>query len=163
MQFLPVFAKDVYGAGPGGLAILMGAAGIGGMVGSLFTAAMGSLRHKGYLMFAGSFLMAVSVIGLSLSPSLVLSSLILVIGGAGSGIAMLTVSALMQILAADRYRGRIGSLQIVLWGVTPFGAFPMGLLAESVGVPVVVGVAGAAAAVLLVLTLLVQPNVRRIE
>ena len=163
MQFLPVFAKDVYGSGPAGLAILMGSAGIGGMAGSLLTAAMGSIRRKGYLMFFGSFLTATSLVGLSLSPSLALSSVILVIGGVGSGIAMLTVSALMQILAADRYRGRIGSLQIVLWGITPFGAFPMGLMAERVGVPIVVGVAGAIAAVLLVLTLLVQPNIRRIE
>ena len=163
MQFMPVFAKDVYGAGPGGLAILMGAAGVGGMAGSLLTAGIGGMRRKGYLMFFGGFLMAASLIGLSLSPSLAISTVILIIGGVGNGIAMLTISGLMQILAADRYRGRIGSLQIVLWGVTPFGAFPMGLMAERVGVPVVVGAAGVAAVGLLLLLLLVQPKIRRIE
>ena len=163
MQFMPVFAKDVYGSGPAGLAILMGSAGVGGLAGSLLTAAMGNIRRKGYLLFFGSFLMAASLIALSLSPSLALSSVILVIGGVGSGIAMLTVTGLMQFLADDRYRGRIGSLQIVLWGVTPFGAFPMGIMAERVGLPVVVGVAGGIAAVLLMLTLLVQPKIRRIE
>lgn len=163
MQFMPVFAKDVYGSGPAGLAILMGSAGVGGLAGSLLTAAMGNTRRKGYLLFFGSFLMAASLIALSLSPSLALSSVILVIGGVGSGIAMLTVTGLMQFLADDRYRGRVGSLQIVLWGVTPFGAFPMGLMAERVGVPMVVGVAGGIAAVLLMLTLLVQPKIMRIE
>ncbi len=163
MQFMPAFAKDVYGSGPAGLAVLMGSAGLGGLGGSLLTAAMGNIRRKGYLLFFGSFLMAASLIALSLSPSLALSSVILVVGGVGSGIAMLTVTGLMQFLAADRYRGRIGSLQIVLWGVTPFGAFPMGLMAEQVGVPTVVGVAGVIAAVLLMLTLIAQPQIRRIE
>ena len=76
---------------------------------------------------------------------------------------MLSVTGLMQFLADDRYRGRIGSLQIVLWGVTPFGAVPMGIMAERVGVPLVVGVAGGIAAVLLMLTLLAQPKIRRIQ
>jgi MFS family permease len=163
MQFMPVFAKDVYGSGPAGLAILMGSAGVGGLAGSLLTAAMGNIRRKGYLLFFGSFLMASSLIALSLSPSLALSSVILIIGGVGNGIAMLSVTGLMQFLADDRYRGRIGSLQIVLWGVTPFGAVPMGIMAERVGVPLVVGVAGGIAAVLLMLTLLAQPKIRRIQ
>ena len=163
MQFLPAFVKDVYESGASGLAILMGAAGLGGLSGSLLTASMGNIRHKGYVLFFGSFLAAASIFALSLSTSLALSSVIMILAGIGTGISMLTVSGLMQILAADEYRGRIGALQIVLWGLTPIGALPMGFFAERVGVPTVVGVAGILATALLLLLLLAQPRIRQID
>lgn len=163
LQFLPALVKDVYQTGPSGLAILLGAAGVGGLLGSLLTASLGNMRRKGYLLFAGSFLGAISLIGLSLSSSLLLATTIQVLAGIGTGISMVAVGALMQILASDEYRGRIGSLQIVLWGLGPVGALPMGLLAESLGVPVVIGLAGAIATILLLLTLIMQPTISRIE
>ncbi|MDP6350263.1 MAG: MFS transporter [Chloroflexota bacterium] len=163
VQFLPAFVKDVYESGPGGLAILMGAAGAGGLLGSLVTAAMGNMHRKGYLLFAGSFLAAAGTIGLALSSSLVLSVAILVLAGIGSGISMLTVGALMQLIAADEYRGRVGSLQIILWGLSAVGGLPMGFFAERSSVPLVVGIAGALAFGLLLLLLVAQPKIRQIE
>ena len=163
MQFLPAFVKDVYDSGPGGLAILMGAAGAGGLLGSLLTAAMGNMRRKGYLLFAGSFVAAAGTIGLALSPSLALSAAILVLAGIGSGISMLTVGALMQLIAADEYRGRVGSLQIILWGFSAVGGLPMGFFAERSSVPVVVGIAGVIATILLLILLVAQPKIRQIE
>jgi MFS family permease len=56
-SFLPVFAKDILKAGPGGLGLITAAAGTGAIIGSLLIANMGDFNWKGRLLIIGTGLL----------------------------------------------------------------------------------------------------------
>ncbi len=89
--------------------------------------------------------------------------MMLFLAGLGSGLAQATNGALLQLLAEDHYRGRMGAVQLVLWGLTPIGAIPMGILGDATSSSFAVGLAAAAGLVLLLVLLAAAPQIRRLQ
>ena len=140
---MPVFAEDILHGGPSGMGVLMGAAGLGAVVGVGFLA-----RHRGTDTLGRAVVFALLQLGLglilfALSRKLWLSVLILPLVGSGFMVPLAAVNTLLQTIAPDHLRGRIMSLFFIMFmGASPVGSLLSGSLAPSIGAPLTVGLTG---------------------
>ena len=139
---LVVFAEDVWRVGSGGLGALQAAAGFGGVVGSMIVALRGDTSTYKRTMMASLLLFAGFLFLFSLSPWFLLAlPLVFVADVFASTFATLNGTAI-QLLVPDAFRGRVMSLRMMTFGLTPLGTLPVSAAAEAWGAPV--AVAGAA-------------------
>ncbi len=85
-------------------------------------------------MFVGLATVAVALIGMGLAGTLPLTAA--AVGATQAGFAIYASSALslVQALSPARLRGRVTSLFTLLyWGLLPFGALVVGIVAEQIG------------------------------
>ena len=162
-QFIPAIARDVLLSPEAGLAILSAASGAGGLIGALVASRLDRVRRKGLLLYAGSMIFGLSILIFAQTDWLVLAATMLFVAGLGSGLAQATNGALLQLLAEDHFRGRMGAVQLVLWGLTPLGAIPMGVLGDATSSSFAVGLAAAIGLGLLLVLLVLTPQLRRMQ
>ena len=162
-QFIPAIARDVLLSPEAGLAILSAASGAGGLIGALVASRLDRVRRKGLLLYAGSMIFGLSILIFAQTDWLVLAATMLFVAGLGSGLAQATNGALLQLLAEDHFRGRMGAVQLVLWGLTPLGAIPMGVLGDATSSSFAVGLAAAIGLCLLLVLLVLTPQLRRMQ
>jgi MFS family permease len=161
LNFLPAFARDVYGMGPEGLGLLMTCMGLGALGGSLVIASRRQIRRKSLVTVICAGLFGLCLCFFAVSPWLPLSLVFLALAGASSSIYMTLNGTIVQELCADEYRGRVSSVYMVTWGLVPLGALPAGVLAEAYGAPVTVLLGGVITCVFAVGLLLLRPAMRR--
>jgi len=136
---IPVFADKLLGGGATTNGMLMGANGLGAMLGALTLAARKSLTGTAQRIVLSGILFGASLIAFAWSRNYSLSLGLMVL----SGFAMLTFigscNTLIQSMLTETYRGRVMAVYtMVLVGVSPFGSLLAGWLAEHKGAPVVV-------------------------
>ena len=134
VAMMPVFAKNVLGAGAGGFGILLTGVGFGSIPGGLLVAGMTQSRGKGRTMGAAALLYMGMVFLFALSTMFVLSFAILVVAGVGWSMMVTLNQTLLQINVEDEFRGRVLSLYSMAGGFTPFGSLAMGTSADAFGV-----------------------------
>jgi MFS family permease len=147
MQFLPAFARDVYGIGAGGLGLLMTAMGVGALTGSFIIASRKHVAHKSLVTLACSATFGLFLCGFALAPTLWVGLPFLALAGASSSVYMTLNGTIVQELTPDEYRGRVSSVYMMTWGMMPLGAVPLGAVAEAWGAPSAVFIGGAICAV----------------
>jgi hypothetical protein len=139
LPLLPLFARDILQTGAAGYGGLMSAVGIGALVGASSIAMQGSGRKKGFFIFLGNLLFSLALIGFSLSRWYWLSLLLLPIAGWAMITQNVTVNTLLQTAAPDHLRGRVMSFYtFTFMGMTPFGNFLAGSIAQLLGAPLAV-------------------------
>ncbi|HET7275410.1 MAG TPA: MFS transporter [Longimicrobiaceae bacterium] len=136
VMLMPVFARDVLGAGAVGLGWLLAASGAGSLTGALALAALPKRVRRGPLLLASSLGFTVFLGGFALSRSFPLSLALL----AGAGFTMIlnnvTTNVLVQSLVPDRLRGRVMSVYVFMFmGMAPVGALQAGTFARWLGAP----------------------------
>jgi MFS family permease len=158
---MPVFAADVFRAGPGSLGLLLGALGVGALGGALRLAQRRSSAGLGTIIVNAATAAGLVVVVFAFVPSLWLALLVLPLAGFTITTAMASSNALIQLTVPDALRGRVMSLYSVsLHGMMPLGALAVGASAEWFGAAATVAASG----VLLVgAVLLVGPVLRRAE
>jgi MFS family permease len=129
----PIYAKDEFAAGPAGLGLLLTAVGVGGTLGGFIANALGRAERQGFIQSAWIVVMAASIIGVALSPTLVLAILFSVIGGAAEMAHASSNMAMLQISAPEAMRGRISSLLMLNPAFISMGAFIAGPLSDVIG------------------------------
>lgn len=132
-NLLVMLVEQSWQTGETGLGILMGAGGIGGVLGSIWIAGRGDKSERlrlmivtviGFALFLAVFTQT-SIFYLALIP-LVLANL--------CASAFQTVNnATVQILVDDNVRGRMSSFMMMSFGLTPLGVFPMAIAADHYG------------------------------
>ena len=158
---LPVFARDVLGAGAQGLGFLTGATGLGATVGALYVAGRGA-RRRGALVATAMALLGASLVAFALSRTFVLSFALLVLVGAAMIVQMATSNTLLQLLAPEELRGRIVSFYMLAFlGTAPLGSLLAGTLAHALGTPAAVALGGAVCLVAALWFALRVPDLRR--
>jgi MFS family permease len=136
LTLIPIFVRDIFNLGPGGLAWMMGVAGAGAFLGALFLTYLGDLKRKGWLVLGGAFAFGVFLIGFALSTNLMLSLTFLF----GVGFAIVTsvamTNTLLQQLVTDKMRGRVMSMFILSFiGAMPIGNLLAGAVSHRYGAP----------------------------
>jgi MFS family permease len=130
---LPALAKLVYNAGDPGVGFLLGAQGIGGLIGGIVVGSV-VIRRMG---FVGSLLivgMGVAMALGALSPALWPAAFCFALSGAQISALGTIFGSLVQLRAPDEHRGGImGLLQLAIFGVTPLGYALAGLLGGILG------------------------------
>lgn len=126
----PVIA-DAFGGDSGMAGLLAGAFGLG--AGAAFLLLSGLRRRLGLarLGTGGLSLMSASLLALAASPSLPFATAALATGGAGMTIALTAETTLLQLYAAEEFRGRIMALwSLAFLGSRPLAAGVNGVLAD---------------------------------
>jgi MFS family permease len=133
---MPVFAKDVLGGDSGTLGYLMGASGLGALLGALYLASRKSIKGLGRVSFFTANIFGIGIIAFSFSRVLWLSMLILVFTGFGMMAQMASNNTVLQTIVHDDKRGRVMSIFMVAFmGVVPFGSLLAGSMAHAFGAP----------------------------
>ncbi len=130
MQMVPVIARETLNVGPGLMGVLMGADGLGAIVGSVFIASAGQLRYHGRVYVGGSLIGLVMVLLFAWSEWFAVSLPILVLLGLGTAGFGTMQATIVVISASEEMRGRaLGVISLAI-GAGPVGALMIGALAE---------------------------------
>lgn len=161
-MLLPVFARDVLGAGATGLGWLLSASGAGALVGGVALAARGGARRQGRFLLVTAALFSLLIGGFAASRSLPLSMALLAAGGCAMILTTATVNSLIQAVVPDHLRGRVMSVYVFMFlGMMPVGSLVAGALARVLGAPAAVELGAAALLVVLAWVAARVPEVRR--
>ena len=131
---LPIYAKDVFVAGPQGLGLLLTGVGVGGTLGGLVANALARAERQALIQAVWIVVMGLSIVGLAASPSLVVAIVFGVLGGAAEMAHTASNMAMLQMNAPEEMRGRISSLTMLYPAMISTGAFLAGPLSDLLGV-----------------------------
>jgi len=149
---LPVFARDVFQAGPWGLGLLRASPGIGALLAALVLTHRPPRRWVGRIMFGAVATYGLTIIVFALSNSFLLSMALLAILGAADMISVVIRMTLIQLETPDDMRGRVSAVNSLFVSASnQLGDFRAGLMAAWLGtIPaVLVGGVGALLVVLI--------------
>jgi MFS family permease len=145
---LIVFAVDVWNVGTDGLGVLQAVAGFGGILGSVYVAWRGESRRKVRILFITLMAFGGSLFLFALSPWFLLALPLVLLSDVFASIFNTVNGTAIQLLVPDEVRGRVMSLMMMTFGLTPLGTVPVSAAAEAWGAPV--AVAGASALMILI-------------
>ncbi len=141
---MPIFASEILGGGARALGMLMGATGIGALLGSIALASHGSVRGLGRWVADAALSFGVFLVLFSCSRDFWLSVALLVPVGFSMVVSMASSNTLIQAMVPDEIRGRVMSVySMVFMGGGPLGALLAGTLAQTIGAPATVAAGGA--------------------
>lgn len=138
-SLLAVFAEDVWDVGSLGLGLLNAAAGLGGVAGSFYVAVFGETPRKRRLMMFSLVAFGTTLFAFASSPYFLLGLLFVLIADVFVSIFQTINNTMIQLLIPDEVRGRVMSLMMMTFGLTPLGTVPIAAIAQRFGAPVAVG------------------------
>jgi MFS family permease len=160
-MLLPGFAKDVLGAGPDRLGLLMSISGIGSLLGSLVIASMPN-RNRARVLLSGALLLGIALLAFAFSTDYWLSTVLLAIVGLGQSARMSLSNVLIQSHVDDEFRGRVMSIYMLEMSILSICIYPISLVADAVGPEWAVG-ASSIGLILFVLILFCVPAYRNLD
>lgn len=160
---LPMFADQILHVGAVGLGWLRSAQSLGAVTMALALAHLPPLRRAGLTLLAAVAGFGVAMIVFGLSRSFWLSFAALAFAGAFDNISVVVRHTLVQLLTPDPMRGRVAAVNNIFIGSSnELGAFESGVAAALFGPVIAVVSGGIGTIVVVVLTALSWPEVRRI-
>jgi MFS family permease len=142
---MPVYAKEVLGGGSGTFGFLMGAAGMGALLGALYLASKESVLKLGRIIPLACGLFGIGLISIAFSRVFLISLIILVFAGMGMMLHTASSNTILQTITDDDKRGRVmGFYTMAIMGTAPFGSLIAGVLAKAIGTPATIFAGGAA-------------------
>jgi len=142
---MPVFADQILHGGARGLVILMGATGVGALLGALTLATRSGVLGLGrWVAFTcGGF--GFSLVLFAFSRHFWLSVALLLPVGFCMMLGMASSNTLIQAMTPDHLRGRVMAMYTMMFmGMAPFGSLFAGGIAEHLGAPFTVSVGAVA-------------------
>ena len=133
---MPIFARDILQGGPHTLGFLMGASGLGALIGAIYLAARKSVRGLENIIALAAGIFGVGLMAFSMSRTVWLSLLLVLLAGFGMMVQMASSNTMLQTLVDDDKRGRVMSFYTMAFmGMAPFGSLLAGALASKIGAP----------------------------
>ena len=150
---LPVYAKDVYHAGPEVLGLLLTSVGAGGVAGGWLAARCMRFPRQGLVQACAVFVMCAAFVVLAVAPSVALACAALAAAGVGEMVHFTSSQATLQMSVPEAMRGRMASLQQLCPAFISVGVLVAGLLTDFMGVQLLTGLVAAVTAMLTALLL----------
>jgi predicted MFS family arabinose efflux permease len=148
-QLLPAVAREMLGLGPEGLGLLMASVGVGAILGSIMSGTALVQRNAQTLLFALPIGLGLSIAALGAATGLLPAAVALGFVGLCSIGYMSIANASIQLAAREDLVGRVmGLWTVVQAGVMPVGSLLLGALADAIGMPRTLALAGVGAAVI---------------
>ena len=142
-SLLPVLSDEQLNAGDGGFSYLMMAVGGGSLVGVMGLATLQNATVRGRLLIVTGVVSGISPIGLALSSSLGPALVGAAAMGASQASFMALTASFLQTIVPDSIRGRVMSVYLLsIGGVMASFNLINGVLADSVGAPLLLSIAG---------------------
>jgi MFS family permease len=140
---VPLLARDVLGEQVRGFGFLMAAVGVGAVAGAALLAQFGRGRPPVGGLISAALVLSAGILGLSVVREFWLAAGVLFVVGLVQILLLSSCNTTLQVTVPDDLRGRVMSLYTLLFaGVSPFGAFFIGGIAEAFGVPVALAAGG---------------------
>ena len=162
IYMLPFIAEDVLHVKEAQGGLLISISGVGAIVGSITLASLPN-KKRGLMLLASCILLGLALTGFAFSGHWYLSLGLMVFVGLGQTGRMTLSNTLIQYYVEDAYRGRVMSIYMMEFGLTSFGTFAAGAMAESIGPQWAVGGFAMVLVVFYVLAMIFIPSVRRLE
>lgn len=141
---MPIFAGRILHGGANTLGFLMGAVGVGALIGAFRLAARKSVLGLGRLLPITAAGFGASLIAFASSRQQWLSLLLLVITGYCFMQQMASSNTILQTIVENKKRGRVMSFYAMSFqGVAPFGSLIAGAAASRIGPPYTLMIGGA--------------------
>jgi MFS family permease len=133
---MPIFARNILQGGPHTLGFLMGASGVGALIGALYLAARQRTAGLERIIALAAAVFGAGLIAFSLSRVFWVSLLLMVFTGFGMMVQMAASNTVLQMTVDDDKRGRVMSLYTMAFmGTVPLGSLFGGILASKIGAP----------------------------
>jgi len=146
---VPLFAREVLHQGVHGFGFLMASLGLGAVAGAIAVAALSHHRPPLGAVIGPAFVAAGGILSLAFVRRFPVAAAVLFVVGANQIVFLNACNTTVQVTVPDELRGRMMSLYTMVFaGVSPFGAFLIGSIAEGLGVPAACGVGGGLALVM---------------
>jgi hypothetical protein len=137
---LPIFATEVFNAGPTGLGWMRAMPAIGSIVMGVILATRPPIQHGGRTILLTVLTFGIATIVFGLSRSLAVSLFALFVLGAADNISVVIRQTVLQLMTPDSMRGRVTAVSVIFIGSSnELGEFESGIAAHWLGlVPSVV-------------------------
>jgi len=133
-SLMPIFAAETFSGDSRTFGFLIGAVGLGAILGTFALVARSSVRGLGRVIAAATVLAGIALAAFSLSGTLWLSLVFLGFFGAGLVVTAASVNTILQTVAEEDKRARVISMYVMCFlGFAPLGNFAAGALAETIG------------------------------
>ncbi|NTU87781.1 MAG: MFS transporter [Chlorobiaceae bacterium] len=134
MSMLPVVAKQTFGMGSDGMGYLFSAFGLGSLSGTVLVSMSSGKIRSSMMVIGGILTFSIALGAFTFATDERIAMGFLFIAGIGMLSAFATMTATVQRLVEDRYRGRVMSIYLmVLMGFMPLGNLQVGFLSEHFG------------------------------
>ncbi|WP_419845753.1 MFS transporter [Candidatus Poriferisocius sp.] len=162
LAFLPKYTESVFGVGALWLGVLQGANALGGTVTALQVARMRDNTQLWRLRITSLIVVAAGVAVLAITPNhLVALPVLFVLGGAATTFQTTNMS-MSLLLSEPVYHGRVQSLVMISFSAQSLIAFPLGALADQIGLREMHGYMAAATVLVVVYSVLAGRQARRL-
>ena len=131
-------------------------------IGSLVVAAMGAWR-RGMLLMVGALSTGIALVLVAAIPIYAAAAAIMLLMGLGDAGRRTINMGLMMEASDDRYRGRVMSVFMMNFGLTPLGVLPAGLAADFFGERAVMAVLGVGLIAFAAWILVTQKRLRELD
>ena len=130
---MPVYAAEVFEVGPQGLGLLLSAAGLGSLIGTVILASCTQITRPGKILFVLLGFLGVLMATLAIT-NIYSVAMIVIMLLSGSMMSYFSISgATVQGILPDQYRGRVTGIYMMAWGLMPVGSLLAGSIANVVG------------------------------
>jgi predicted MFS family arabinose efflux permease len=135
---IPIFAADVYRAGPEGLGFMLSAVGVGGILGGIAAAWVTRYDRTGLVQTLALIVFGGSLLCFAMSPTIELAAFWLAIAGVAETVHFTIHVTTLQMCAPENMRGRMAALLPMFPAFISVGSLIAGLLADVLPLEVVV-------------------------
>ena len=163
MVLMPAWGREVLNVSSYDLGYLMSFTGLGAVLGTLALASLRSMSRKGWALLTLSSLWGISVVGLATSIGFIMAIFFLFAFGLLSAIYMSLNMSISQMYAEPEKRGRVMSIFMMSFGLMPLSALPFGEMAEFIGTPQTLVIAGLMLTILTIVFGIVYPRFRQMD
>lgn len=132
-SLLVMLVEQNWQVGESGLGILMGAGGVGGVLGAIWIARRGDKTERLRLMVLTAIGFALFLAVFTQTGNFYFALLPLILANLCASAFQTVNNATIQILVDDNVRGRMSSFMMMSFGLTPLGVFPMAIAADHFG------------------------------
>jgi MFS family permease len=163
MALLPVYARDIFHAGPWGLGLLRTAPAVGALMMSIVLTRW-HIQRAGRVMFTGVAVFGITTTVFALSTSFALSLASLMVLGAADLISIVVRQTLIQLRTPDEMRGRVSAVNSLFVGTSnQLGDFRAGVSASLFGTVPAVLIGGVGTLLVVAVGARVFPELLRVD
>jgi hypothetical protein len=158
---LTIFASDVLRVGAHGFGLLQSARGLGAVIGSSVYIGIGQRPCQGNILFISAIFYGGAFALFGISPSFLLSLLLMGFVGAADTIWGASRGTILQMTTPDGFRGRVmGVFQLSNRGLHPLGQVQSGVLIPLIGAPAATVLGGLLVSAVTLITTWKVPAIR---
>jgi MFS family permease len=134
VALLPVYARDILGAGPTGLGALRASPAVGAAVTAAYLSVRPIRGRAGRVLLVTVAIFGLATIGFGLSRSMALSLGMLFVLGVADEVSVVIRQTLVQVRTPDAMRGRVSALNLLFVGMSnEVGELESGVAAQWLG------------------------------